>query len=285
VYFIFAGVHEFALAQLFEGKPVFGIEVPWPMAWRDAATKGKVSALPKMEQLVAPYVTALRAHSPNAPCVLAGYCFGGKMAVEVAQQFRRQGGNVEMVMLFDASASARRETVLRRLQQTWRDSPSALLPKGLRYLARNLRRLFPFGKPTPIQSGEVLSQIVDERGIAIPWSMVERAAIIIDGNYHPRRLDCRGVLVCSRELAKTQPEPGLGWKDLFAGGLEVIDVAEDHVSIAQTAPNNAGLAQQLSRILEPASQSQMTSADGEVRTTGAVKAQTTGLRPVSTAFS
>ena len=82
---------------------IFAIEVPWPSAWRVAAVHNRTSILPTMEQLVAPYVSALSAHALS-PCVLVGMSFQGLMAFEIAHQFGRRGGKVETVMLLDAKA-------------------------------------------------------------------------------------------------------------------------------------------------------------------------------------
>ena len=105
VYFIGIGFAELHLAQsIYADNSIFAIEVPWPSAWHVAARKNNASALPAMEQLVAPYVSALSAHAGLSPCVLAGHSFSGLMAFEAAHQFNRSGGKVEMVMLLDSKA-------------------------------------------------------------------------------------------------------------------------------------------------------------------------------------
>src|SRR2546430_2702227 len=75
---------------------VFGIDVPGPLAWRNAVAANRMSGFPTMEQMAAPYAAALGTHTPSSPCVLAGHSFAGLMAFEVAHQFVRQGGKVEM---------------------------------------------------------------------------------------------------------------------------------------------------------------------------------------------
>src|SRR5262249_6972201 len=68
VYFIHSGPWEFQLAQsMGEARSVFGIESPWPLAWREAAASNDISALPTMEQLVTPYAAALSAHTRSSP--------------------------------------------------------------------------------------------------------------------------------------------------------------------------------------------------------------------------
>jgi acyl carrier protein len=67
VYFIYAGPDEFRLAQrMGERHPVFGIDVLWPLPRRNAVADNRRSAFPSMEQLVAPYVAALSAHTRSS---------------------------------------------------------------------------------------------------------------------------------------------------------------------------------------------------------------------------
>src|SRR5262249_43444312 len=107
VYFINAGLSEARIAQQMPGgHPVFGVGTPWPLAWRDAAAHNRRSEYPSLEQVVAPYVAALSAHTHDSPCVVAGYSFGGLIAFEAAHQLQRLGRKVELVILIDTSAKA-----------------------------------------------------------------------------------------------------------------------------------------------------------------------------------
>jgi hypothetical protein len=91
VYFIGLGFWELRLAELIcSDHSIFAIEVPWPSAWRVAALENRTPALPTMEELVAPYVSALSAHARFSPCIVAGISFNGLMAFEVAHQFNRR---------------------------------------------------------------------------------------------------------------------------------------------------------------------------------------------------
>ena len=75
VYFIYAGPEEISLVQMMgAGCSIFGIELAWPLSWREAARTKNTAALPSMEELVAPFVAALSDHVGSRPCVLAGYC-------------------------------------------------------------------------------------------------------------------------------------------------------------------------------------------------------------------
>lgn len=57
---------------------------------------------PTTEELAAEYVQELRAFQPRGPYYLGGYCFGGEVAFEMAQQLVAAGQRVELLALMNA---------------------------------------------------------------------------------------------------------------------------------------------------------------------------------------
>src|ERR1700683_1340706 len=134
VYFVGVGLGEFRLAQLIcSRRSIFGVEVPWPSAWRIAAMKKDTFALPTMEHLVAPYLAALSVHTRSSPCVLAGHSFGGLIAFEAAHQLNKKGGKVEMVILLDTPAKdpTPREGVWQKLENRWKQRSTDRAPQTI----------------------------------------------------------------------------------------------------------------------------------------------------------
>ena len=124
VYLIIGGPAEVRLAQLMSGERlVFGIEVPWPLAWREATSNNQTSILPNLEQIVAPYVEAVIAQTGSSSCVLGGHSFLGLMAFEVAHQLERRGVKIEMVMLLNSwlKLPPRYLVLWNKLQHDWKE--------------------------------------------------------------------------------------------------------------------------------------------------------------------
>ena len=164
VYFIYAGPDEFRLAHLMgEGRSVFGIESPWPLAWRNAAASNETSALPTMEQMVAPYAAALSAHTRSSPCVLAGYSFAGLMAFEAAHQIQGQGGKVDLVLLIDSVAKFQTpyQAAWHQLRQDWKQVANGL----------STDRIWPLFKGV----GKVIILRMLGKEIRWLWSLFKRA--------------------------------------------------------------------------------------------------------------
>ena len=76
--------------------PLYGFPDPMPVAANDAKTY--VYSLAKY------YIEELRKVQPRGPYRLGGYCFGGLVAYEMAQQISRSGERVELLALVETPA-------------------------------------------------------------------------------------------------------------------------------------------------------------------------------------
>jgi thioesterase domain-containing protein len=259
VYFVYAGPPELRLAQLVDNQ-VFGIDVPpWPLAWRAAVANNRTSAFPTIEQLVAPYVAALSTHMTSASCVLAGHSFAGIIAFEMAHQFQKQGGQVDMVMLFDTSAKypTAREVAWRKCRQIWRRAPT---DQPSRSVASRLQRSWQTVQWMLDQEAKkwfrgilsrpgTLTTMLDEDGTPLPTRLVERLYTKLLTSYRPRPLGSRGILFRSESGFEMYGlDDSLGWRDLFVPGLDIIPVDGDHLSMFRE--HNQTLAQRINETLQ-----------------------------------
>jgi thioesterase domain-containing protein/acyl carrier protein len=91
----------------------------------------------RLEDMAACYLQAVRAHQPEGPYYLGGYCFGGNVAYEMARQLQAEGGRVALLALLDsAPANAGYETV-----QWWRPQFAGLFGRNLFYWLRDFRNV------------------------------------------------------------------------------------------------------------------------------------------------
>lgn len=77
-----------------------------------------LAAVPSIEEMAAAHLAALRAVRPKGPYVIGGFCVGGVVAYELAQQIEASGESVEMLLIIDATAEDKGLRVLRWLTQT-----------------------------------------------------------------------------------------------------------------------------------------------------------------------
>lgn len=273
VYFVNAGLDEFSLARLMgNDRPVFGIESPWPLEWRQAATENRTPAMPDMQHLAAPYFAALSAHAGSSPCVLAGHSMAGEIAFEVAHQFKKLGGKVEMVMLFDSwlVKPSAYKAALHRLRQIWQHAPNGLpVPRYLKSLGRRLKNswlplrwllgrqgwwLWTRTRMSRALSSKVgrLTTLPDEMGRPIEMELFERLNENARKSHHPRCLDSRGVLFRASDPYSEfyhAVDGSKGWMGLFRHGLEIIPVNGDHLSMVRDERHHPTLAKAIERAL------------------------------------
>ena len=91
-----------------------------------------------MESLAATYLAEIREIQPKGPYLLAGYSFGGWVALEMAQLLLRQGEAVDFLGIIDTAAGltrAKRETGPLRAKRHLR----ALLGRNLRGMLSYVR--------------------------------------------------------------------------------------------------------------------------------------------------
>jgi thioesterase domain-containing protein len=271
LYFLGAEPPEFRLAQLMgPGHSIFGVEVPWPLAWRNAAANNETSNLPTMEQLVAPAVAALSAHSRSSPCVLAGYSFGGLIAFEAAHQLRAQGIKVEMVILLDSQTKypPPHRVAWEKLRNDWKRSPkgrstdrtSQSIGSRLRgswpiirwMLVKEIKRLGRYFLQAVLRDPGQITSKRDEQGKPLHFGLILRVWLNAAESYRLRPLDCRGVLFRAdpKEEAPARALDGsLGWNGLFSRGLEIISIPGDHITILRHEQHSLTLARKMNELL------------------------------------
>jgi len=74
-------------------QPFYGLQCP--------GLDGTRPPLTRIEEMASLYVAEIRKVQPHGPYFLGGYCMGGTVALEVAQQIQAQGERVALLALFD----------------------------------------------------------------------------------------------------------------------------------------------------------------------------------------
>jgi thioesterase domain-containing protein len=265
VYFIGAGLYELHTAQLMPPQhSIFAAEIAWPAAWHDAAARNDTDATPVLEDMVVPYVTALRAHAGSTPCVLVGYSFHASMAFEIARQLQAEGGQVDLVMILDAPAEypLPHKIAWKNLRDTWMPGASeraiasrfavtlSIVRWMLAVAGRFLKRRFV---ENALRDPGELTTKLDTQGRPMHWPLIERLYDNSLRSYRLRRLDCRGVLFRAdrtEDCPSAKVDHSLGWADLFGKGLEIIQVTGDHYTMMREHPHDQNLAREMSDALD-----------------------------------
>lgn len=157
---------------------------------------GRRPVLTTVEEMAAAYVKEIRRIRPHGPYLLGGYCLGGTIAFEMAQQLRRDGEDVALLALFDAlnwaavGKRTRADKLIYQLERLYFHAGNFWLldfSGKRRFFAEKLRALrsrmtvwrgMMFGRPSVEGTGSGSKSIL----LAYVWHANDRAAV----EYRPR---------------------------------------------------------------------------------------------------
>ncbi|HYN85680.1 MAG TPA: amino acid adenylation domain-containing protein [Pyrinomonadaceae bacterium] len=229
-----------------------------------------------VEQIAAHYVAAVREAQPAGPYYLGGWSFGGLVAFEMAQQLKRAGESVGLLVLVDAIAPAFRGQVIDSDAATLLTvlanqlTRSTMTAEELLRLVAELREL-----EGEAQLRHVVKYFAETRGegegfdttYALEYLRrqlnVFRSRVEASLAYRPERYDGRVTLF--RPLEEPEDMKTLdqtkGWGDLATGGVEIHRVPGNHQTMG-LEPNVSALAAELKACLERA-QGEASAASGD----------------------
>jgi amino acid adenylation domain-containing protein len=210
---------------------VFASVVPQSESILKASAKKQYSALPRMEDLAAEHVALIRSRPPAGPVLLAGHCFGGILAFEVAQQLQAAGIQVGAVLLLDTWMA---NTTFWWEKKAWlREHLGKFFQQGPAYLWHKSRRRIRLEKQE--LDSKIRFFINDDLNMNVPKSLIFRIYRQAMKGYQPKALAGRGILFVSQDdwlsNAYRPLDDSLGASGYFTDGVEVINVPGNHVTV------------------------------------------------------
>lgn len=177
-----------------------------------------------MQTMAARYLRAIRRVRPRGPYRFVGHSFGGAVAYEMARRLRAMGEDVDLLVMLD--------TFLAADTAGFRDAVNA-----------SHERFFRDMSP---QAHTVLQGLGD----SMPWfgELYDlHYRVVMD--YTPQPSAGPVTFFRARERDRWLPDhPELSWYDLAEDGLEVVNVAGNHISMV-SAPHVDDLVHHLHRLL------------------------------------
>ncbi len=185
-----------------------------------------------LEQLAAEYIDLMKQHQPQGPYLLAGYCFGGFVAFEMARQLHARSERVDLLALIDTynphggTASLRAATAqnLRHFRERFWMQREAIASKPAtdttKYLAGRVRA---FLQQRRFQLEYRAYRLLLRLGRPIPPNLRQpqyagRHAL---ARYVPKPYDGSAVLLRVHDLRPDAPD--MGWTGLMRGGVRILD--------------------------------------------------------------
>jgi amino acid adenylation domain-containing protein len=194
---------------------------------------GKTPFLTTIEEMAEQYVHEIRSVQPEGPYSLGGYCLGGTVAYEMAQQLRDAGEEVRLLVLLDTYNFHRmkqpdavgliRQKLMFHIGNVTRmsvaDWPSYLRSK-LRVArdgewaslwTRALREMLPFQPRGAAREQPAATSVPEANDLAA-------------NAYRPKPYTGRVTVFKPRVNYDFLPDPQMGWGELVLGQLDVVQL-------------------------------------------------------------
>ncbi|MES2634789.1 MAG: beta-ketoacyl synthase N-terminal-like domain-containing protein [Pseudomonadota bacterium] len=207
--------------RLGAAQPFYGLQAQ--------GADGRMPPLATIEEMAAQYVEAVHAIDANGPYRLAGYSAGGMIALEMAQQLKKGGAQVELLVMIDTlspGASRRKVSLFRKLWLMRRWS----LQFALEWPGRRRRN-----QQAQASYAQALERLA--RGEPLPPELVEfhlfRNFINAQSQYSPSPYEGDMVLFKARESDTQYLGSGdrLGWEEHVTGEIRVVEIQGSHFSM------------------------------------------------------
>ncbi len=224
-------------------RPIFGLQA-----------KGLNSAdepLDSIPEIAAFYISEIIRHNPTGPYLLAGYSFGGYVAVEMEKQMREMGKEVDKLIMFDTDAEKTeyKDWYYLLPRKVKRNFPIfiSFLKSSLRQPVVTFRKQFQ-GHASNIAPANFSKK--DSKGFYQLIKKIKDKHLSAFRNYSMSAFDNK-VYLFKAEICVHYVDDAefLGWKKYAKKGVELCEVPGDHLSML-LSPNVEQFAAALSKMLD-----------------------------------
>ncbi|HJR80154.1 MAG TPA: amino acid adenylation domain-containing protein [Anaerolineales bacterium] len=241
--------YELAL-HLGPDQPVYGLQ--------SIGIAGEASPLNQIEAMAEHYLAAIRQVQPEGPYQLAGWSFGGKLALEMAQQLQKGGQSVALLAIIDTRIYS---TSFATFWHGSRVFLTSMLPHLWSYISDylSLQSSLSHPKQAEQQPSWFFSKLRAHFQTAEPGGekklpnfktsefkrllQVFQANVRADSRYRPQRYPGQVTLFKTAHQDSTW-----GWGDIAASGVELHQIPGHHMNVLRP-PQVQVLAEKLSACL------------------------------------
>jgi amino acid adenylation domain-containing protein len=200
---------------------------------------GSIIEEPRVEEMASYYLKEIRSVQPHGPYYLGGFCLGGMLALEAAQQLQREGEPADLVFMINAPTAnylhyPPETNFIKRFFYQWH-SRLALEWSYLSNRSQGSRTAYLWARGKRVKEvcqvrAEMFWDKLVNRGTrrAAQHSLayhLEHLAIAYDRAweaYEPKPYEGRVLQIrAGRQPLGIRPDPTLGWSELLAGEFTV----------------------------------------------------------------
>ena len=211
-------------------QPVYGLEA--------RGLKGTDEPSDVMEEIASHYIAEIIAQNPTGPYLLAGYSFGGYIAMEMHKQMVAIGMEVKMLIMFDTDAE---KSDYKSWYYLLPKKVKRHFPKLMSFLKSLLRHpITTFRDRSRVISQNILMKSLSKRDTKSFYEQIKKINdkyLVAFKNYSMEPIDDKIHLfkaqICTHYVDDTE---FLGWKKYATKGVDLYEVPGDHLSML-VSPN------------------------------------------------
>ncbi|NEO16390.1 MULTISPECIES: non-ribosomal peptide synthetase [unclassified Moorena] len=219
-------------------QPIYGLQAP--------GLNGEREPFSTLKDLAIHHIKGIKTIQPRGPYYLVGFCVGGHLALEMAQQLHQQGDTLALLGLIQSSGPEHHRLLVD-------STPGRNLGLDIYYPREFAQEMgAPRGKEVPVSVAQLQQLMPEERlGYVLERAKmfdllpeevkvedveslfeVFKTTAFASYNYEPQPYPGNIALFNSSE----QPidiagDPTLGWRNLVGGEIEVHEIPGDHFSV------------------------------------------------------
>ena len=205
--------------HLHPDQPVYGLQAQ--------GLDGSGDYLTSFEEMAARYLREIRAVQPHGPYMLGGYCLGGGISYEMAQQLRQAGEEVALVAMFESFnvqsnplVLTKKYQILQKIQNLWFHAAN-LFTLPPREMAAFFGQKTAVAKERLIERAHILSQNIRQRfqnsnngKPVLPHIIIDKVNDTALEHYHPQPYADAITLFRPQKDFIGAEDPYFGWGDL-----------------------------------------------------------------------
>jgi amino acid adenylation domain-containing protein len=248
--------------HLGKDQPVFALQA--------RGLDGNIEKNQTLEQMASAYLQEIRSLQPEGPYLLGGFCFGGLVALEAAQQLQSAGQKVGLVVMIQTTHPASQPFLpgSGSANRWWHRTTKRidlerenLSHRGSGYFGDRIRRTWDVMRArTQIAMDKGASNGHQQKSMAYILEILGIEHDRAFDNYVPRPYHGDVLLFrASKQLPGMISDSSLGWRPVIKGNLKICELPGHQQNIL-IEPRVVRLAEELATRLQPSATGEVTEA-------------------------
>ncbi|MBT8390660.1 MAG: amino acid adenylation domain-containing protein [Ignavibacteriaceae bacterium] len=210
-----------------EDQPVYGFQ--------SKGLDGKEDLVTQFDQMAANYISEMKKVQQDGPYLLGGYCMGGAIAYEVAQQLKQGGDEVALIAMLEAYNFQATPPSFPLYQKIYHYIQHIGFQIGNIILSSSENRSRYFKDKTQLELSrykvkfnilwsKLTRKLAIGNGLTYTHLMIDKINDKAQADYIPKKYDGKVILFKPKRYYSGLNDTSFGWGELASHGIETIEM-------------------------------------------------------------